>query len=195
MTPRKTDKAKQERSAKGPIPATRDEQPQDRVSTSAADAATEGQTPTSALCDCLLRFYELLNQTKEPTLERAELFTLTGDGDNKDHDTGIYVSVKTADGSTELASINGADSSGKDMTEYNDDSSHIVPLVIDAPGTTKGQSSGYRVHMWIKTNGDDTWDIDVARTTLYFSDGTNLVAEQTGFQLVNDGASTDFQNT
>jgi len=214
MTPRKTDKAKQERSAKGPIPATR-EQPQDRVSTSAADAATEGQTPTSmedvrkmldeykgrgecscaALCDCLLRFYELLNQTKEPTLERAELFTLTGDGDNKDHDTGIYVSVKTADGSTELASINGADSSGKDMTEYNDDSSRIVPLVIDAPGTTKGQSSGYRVHMWIKTNGDDTWDIDVARTTLYFSDGTNLVAEQTGFQLVNDGASTDFQNT
>jgi hypothetical protein len=80
------------------------------------------------------------------------------------------------------------------MTEYNDDSSHIIPLVVDAPGATKSQSSGYKVHMWIKTNRDDTWDIDVARTTLYFSDGTNLVAEQTGFQLVNDGAATDFQN-
>lgn len=121
MTPPKRDKAKQQPSANGPNPTTR-EQAQDRVSTSAADAATEVQTPTSmedvrkmldeykgrgecscaALCDCLLRFYELLNQSKEPTLQRAELFTLTGDGDNKDHDTGIYVSVKSNDGSTEL---------------------------------------------------------------------------------------------
>lgn len=32
--------------------------------------------------------------------------------------------------------------------------------------------------MWIKTNGNDTWAIDLARATLYFSDGTNMVAEQ-----------------
>jgi hypothetical protein len=146
------------------------------------------------LCECLLRFYEILSQKPQPTLGRAELYTATGDGDNKDHDTGIFVSVKTADDSMLLASISNADSSGKDMTEYNDDSYHIVPLVVESPGATDLQCTGFKVHMWIKTNGDDTWDIDLARVTLYFSDGTNLVAEQQGFQLVNDGASTDFSN-
>jgi hypothetical protein len=144
------------------------------------------------LCFCLLRLYELISAPKQPTLIRAELFTLTGDGDNKDHDTGIYLIVKTSDDRTLLASVNNADSSGKDMTEYNDDSHHIVPLVVEAPGVTKGDCGGFKVHMSIKTNGDDTWTIDDARVTLYFSDGTTLVAEQFDFSLVNDGASTDF---
>jgi hypothetical protein len=146
----------------------------------------------AGVCECLIRFYELLNKTKQPALLRADLYTLTGDGDNKDHDTGIFVSVKTADGSAQLASISNADSSGKDMTEYNDDSWHIVPLVVEAPGAAKSQCANFRVHLSQKTNGNDTWDIDVARVTLYFSDGSNLVAEQLNFQLVDDGAATDF---
>ncbi|MGW2956197.1 hypothetical protein [Streptomyces eurythermus] len=126
------------------------------------------------------------------TLSRAELFTLTGDGDNKDHDTGIYITVKTSDEKSLLASINNADSSGKDMTTYNDDSHHIVPLVVEAPGARKSDCSGFRVRMWIKTNGNDNWTIDVARVTLYFSDGTTLVAEKLGFNLDGDGASAEF---
>jgi hypothetical protein len=143
-------------------------------------------------CECIVRFYELLTSAKASTLNRAELFTLTGDGDNKDHDTGIYITVKTSDDKALLASINNADSSGKDMTEYNDDSHHIVPLVIEAPGATKDTCGQFKVRMWIKTNGNDEWDIDDARVTLYFSDGTTLVAEQLGFNLINDGASTNF---
>ena len=113
--------------------------------------------------------------------------------DNKDHDTGIYVTVKTSDDRTLLASINNADSSGKDMTEYNDDSHHIVPLVVEAPGVTKAACGQFKVRMSIKTNGNDTWTIDEARVTLYFTDATTLVASQLAFSLVNDGASTEFQ--
>lgn len=127
-----------------------------------------------------------------PTLIRAELFTLTGDSDNKDNDTGIYVTVKTGDGRSLLASINNADSSGKDMTTYNDDSHHIVPLILEAPGTLKSDCGGFKVRMWIKTKGNDNWTIDDARITLYFSDGTTLVAEQYSFNLSGDGAATEF---
>lgn len=144
------------------------------------------------LCMCMLRIFELMSARQQRTLCRAELFTLTGDQDNKDKDTGIYVTVKTADDRSLLASINNADSSGKDMTTYNDDSHHIVPLVVEAHGATLDDCGGFKVHMWIKTNGNDTWTIDDARVTLYFSDGTTLVAEQLGFSLVDDGASTDF---
>ncbi|KRV49055.1 hypothetical protein AQ490_22360 [Wenjunlia vitaminophila] len=129
---------------------------------------------------------------RQPTLYRADLFTLTGDGDNKDHDTGIYITVKTRDDRTLLASINNADSSGKDMTTYNDDSHHIVPLVVEAPGATKSNCDGFKVRMWIKTNGNDTWTIDDARVTLFFSDGTTLVAEKLGFSLTDDGDSVEF---
>jgi hypothetical protein len=143
-------------------------------------------------CACMLKLYELIAVTRQPTLRRAELFTLTGDDDNKDPDTGIYITVKTADDRALLASINNADSSGKDMTTYNDDSHHIVPLVVEAPGISKEDCRGFNVRMWIKTKGNDTWTIDDARVTLYFGDGTTLVAEQLAFSLVNDGASTDF---
>jgi hypothetical protein len=128
----------------------------------------------------------------QSTLIRAELFTLTGDGDNKDHDTGIYITAKTRDGKTLLASINNADSSGKDMTTYNDDSHHIVPLVVEASGATKVNCDGFKVRMSIKTNGSDHWEIDEARVTLYFSDSTTLVAEKFRFSLTDDGDSTEF---
>lgn len=166
----------------------------DGISADVARSGLARDNPCSDLCECLLRLYELLTQSKQPTLIRAELFTLTGDDDDKDHDTGIFVSVKSGDGKTQLASVSNADSSGKDMTGYTDDSYHIVPLVVDAAGATKADCVQFRAHMWIKTNGSDTWSIDIARVTLYFSDGTNLVAEQDHFQLVDDGASADFSS-
>ena len=145
-------------------------------------------------CDCILSFYQLLTKAKEPTLVRAELFTLTGDDDNKDKDTGIFLSVKTSDATMELAGISNADSSGKDATEYNDDSYHIVPLMVSAPGATRSQCTGFRVRMWQKTNGNDTWSVDLARVTLYFNDGTNIVAERNNFSLVDDGDSVSFNS-
>jgi hypothetical protein len=152
--------------------------------------ASEGKC--ADLCDCLLRFHQILTQTKPPTLMRAELFTLTGDEDNKDGDTAIFVSVKTSNNKVQLASVSNADASGKDMTEYNDDSYHIVPLVVDSPGSTKDECARFNVRLMIKTHGADTWTIDIARVTLFFTDGTNLVAERTSFDLVDDAALVDF---
>jgi hypothetical protein len=59
--------------------------------------------------------------------------------------------------------VNNTDSSGKDMTEYNDDSHHTVPLAIEAPGITKDDCVGFKVHMFIKTNGNETWPVDDTR--------------------------------
>src|SRR5262249_31352296 len=122
---------------------------------------------------------------------RAELFTHTNN-DNKDHDTGIYVTVTTSDGRTLLAGVNNADNSGSDATEYNDYSNHTVPLTVLAPGALKAQSGQFRVHLWQQTTGHDTWNFN-ARVILYCSDGTNLVASRDNIVLVNNRASIDFQ--
>jgi hypothetical protein len=115
------------------------------------------------------------------TLSRAELFTHTND-DNKDKDTGINISVMTADGATQLASCNNADSSNDDATEYNDGSDHTVVLDVNAPGATFEQGKKFTVHMSQQTHGNDTWKFN-ARVTLFFTDGTNLVASQDGVVL------------
>jgi hypothetical protein len=129
--------------------------------------------------------------TPVPRLVRAELFTHTNN-DNKDHDTGIYLSVTTADGRTLLAGRSNADNSGDDSTEYNDYSDHTVPLTVLAPGAQKTQSGQFRVHLWQRTHGNDTWKFN-AQVSLDFSDGTNLVASRDNIVLRNNNASIDFQ--
>jgi len=145
-------------------------------------------------CDCIIKLVELLlaAQSKEPTLIRAELLTLTGDAGNKDQDTAIFLSVKTSDGRMELASVTNADASGKDMTTYNDDSYHIIPLVLEAPGAVKSQCGQFRVKLFIKTHGNNEWPLDLIRVILYFGDGTNLVAQGIPGVLNGDGAHTEF---
>ena len=98
----------------------------------------------------------------EPTLQRAEFFSHTND-DNKDHDTGVYVYVKTKDGKSELAKVENADNSPNDETEYNDGSDHTVPLVVIAPGTTKSVCDGFAVTIKQHTNGKDTWKFNGKR--------------------------------
>jgi hypothetical protein len=125
----------------------------------------------------------------DSTLTRAELFTLTGD-DNKDHDTCVWATIMTADGQTELAHIENGDCGGDDSTEYNDHSPHTIKLVMDAAGASKDACKGFVVRLWQKTHGGaghDTWKIDQARVTLFFTDGLNLVAERDGFALVSNG--------
>lgn len=136
----------------------------------------------------------LLSQTQsEPTLVAAELITHTR-GDNKDHDTGIYVTVTTKDGASLLAQISNADSSGTDATEYNDNSSHIVRLVVENDEAKKSDCNGFGVRIAIQTNGNDTWLFD-AQVILYFSDGTDLFAEQRNIALVNNHAEVIFSAT
>jgi hypothetical protein len=135
----------------------------------------------------------------QAVLIRGELATHTND-DNKDHDTCVYATVTTADGSSQLAHITNGDCGGDDSTEYNDNSDHSIPFQIDSSGASKDACRGFKVHMWQKTHGGrghDTWKFDV-RAILYFSDGLNLVAHTEGVVLnsnsTSDAPSVDFAN-
>jgi len=108
---------------------------------------------------------------QEPVLESAELFTRTGDS-NKDDDTGVYAYVRSANGQIILASIENADSCGKDACEYHDHSEHTVKLNVQ--NRSKSQCQDFVVKLGSRANGNDKWEIKVARVTLRFSDGSSL---------------------
>lgn len=134
----------------------------------------------------------------QAVLIRGELTTVTSD-DNKDHDTCVWATVTTSDGSTELGKIENGDCGGDDSTEYNDNSTHTIPLVIEAGGASKDACQGFNVHLWQKTHGGrghDTWKVQTAKVILYFSDGLNLTAHADNFALVSnstgDAPSVDF---
>jgi len=133
----------------------------------------------------------------DPELTKARLDTVTGD-DNKDHDTCVWATVMTADGSAQLAHITNGDCGGDDATEYNDRSYHFIEMTLDAAGASKETCRAFKVHMWQKTHGGrghDTWKFD-ATVILFFSDGLNFVAKRNGVVLTskstNDSPSVDF---
>jgi hypothetical protein len=130
--------------------------------------------PVTAAVAAVLLFQSPANAQK---LTKAEFWSRTGD-DNKDHDTGVYVSVKTNDLGSELAKIDNADNSDNDRTEYNDHSEHTIKLVVESPGTTKEACKKFKFKIGSKATGNDKWKIEKAKVTLYFDDGTNLVPKQ-----------------
>jgi hypothetical protein len=129
-------------------------------------------------------------EAQGPVLIKATFFSHTNDED-KDHDTGIYVTVSTADGDTTIAHADNRDNSGDDGTQYKDGSDHQFDLDLDAPGIDKPSCQGAKVHVYIHTHGHDTWRFN-GRVVLYFSDHTNITASSGNLELKNDGAATDF---
>jgi hypothetical protein len=128
----------------------------------------------------------------EPVLIKATFFSHTND-DDKDHDTGIYVHVKTHDGSSLIAHADNRDNSGDDGTQYKDNSDHQFDLDIDAAGMEKKDAQHFNVHVCQHTHGNDTWKMH-SRVVLYFSNKTNLVASSGDVTLKNDGACTDYSS-
>lgn len=126
----------------------------------------------------------------EPVLIKATFFSHTND-DNKDHDTGIYVKVRTADGSTLIAHADNRDNSGDDGTEYKDRSDHQFDLDLDAAGLRKSSASSFKVQVCQRTHGNDTWKFN-GRLVLFFSDSSNLVSSRDGIELKNSDACADF---
>ena len=126
----------------------------------------------------------------EPVLIKATFFSHTND-DNKDHDTGVYVRVKTSDGSSMIAHADNRDNSGDDGTEYKDGSDHQFDLDLDAAGLEKSSAANFRVQVCQHTHGHDTWKFN-GRVVLFFSDKSNLVSSRDGIELKNDGACADF---
>src|SRR2546421_3136273 len=130
------------------------------------------------------------SRSDDPVLIKATFFSHTND-DNKDHDTGIYVKVRTEDGSSLIAHADNRDNSGDDGTEYKDGSDHQFDLDLDAPGLGKSSARNFKVQVCQHTHGHDTWKFN-GRVVLYFSDKLNLEAHADSIELKNDGACTDF---
>ncbi len=125
----------------------------------------------------------------EPVLMKAVLHTRTNN-DDKDHDTAIWLQVKTADGDTLLAEAGNHETSTDDSKQYKDGSEHDLKLDVNA-NLDKSACRGFKVHMWQETHGGrghDTWKFD-AKVTLIFSDKSELTAEITGVTLESKGES------
>ena len=147
------------------------------------------RTDKSQIAGAVLLFWEK-TMADEPVLIKATFFSHTND-DDKDHDTGIYINVRSNDGTMVIAHVNNADNSGDDGTQYKDGSDHQCDLSLDAPGLHKSACAGFRTHLWIHTHGNDTWKFN-GRLVLYFSDGSNLSADLGNTELKNDGAAVDW---
>jgi hypothetical protein len=124
-------------------------------------------------------------------LAKAEFWTKTGD-DNKDHDTQVYVTVVTADDAFPpilLASIEGADASGRDATEYNNGSDHTIKLVVHSDQASYSMCRKFKFKIGACANGNDTWKIARARVTLYFSNGLTIYQDFDSQTLTSSGSA------
>lgn len=128
---------------------------------------------------------KVLAEDNEPTLLKAEFVSHTIN--DKDSDTGVYVYIDSNDGKTHFAQIENADNSSKRETGYDGGSDHTVKLTVLKPSFTKQECMGFKVTVAAKANGSDKWQLN-GRTTLYFSDGTKLVAAKEGMVLNSRGS-------
>lgn len=120
-------------------------------------------------------------------LTRAEFFSKTA-GDDKDHDTGVWVKVVAADGKTKLADIANAANSSGESTHYNDNTSHTIKLKVDNGRATRHECEKFKFKVGIKANGNDNWKFS-ARVTLYFEKGKTLVEHITNADLNSRGST------
>jgi hypothetical protein len=126
----------------------------------------------------------------DPVLTKVIFRSHTND-DDKDHDTGVYVVVKTADGQTQIAHADNRDNSGDDGTQYKCNSDHEFGVDVDADGIKKSACGGFKVHVTIHSHGYDTWRFN-GQVILKFSDGTNLTANINNAELRGGGDGVDF---
>jgi hypothetical protein len=121
-------------------------------------------------------------------LTGAEFYSQTK-GDDKDHDTGVWVKVVTSDEKTKLAHISNADNSSGDKTHYNDNTNHTIKLKIDDGHATYEQCKKFRFKVGTKANGNDDWKFS-GRVTLYFEDGKRKLIEHAANTSLNSRGST-----
>jgi hypothetical protein len=127
------------------------------------------------------------NPVHAQLLTRAEFSSKTA-GDDKDHDTGVWVKVVAADGKTKLAEIANADNSSGESTHYNDNTSHTIKLKVDNGRATRHQCEKFKFKVGTKANGNDNWKFS-ARVTLYFEKAKPLVEHITNADLNSTGST------
>lgn len=151
--------------------------------------------------------------TPAPTLVSAELRTKTAvHGDNKDHDTGVFVLVTAKDGKTALASVANADNNNK---PYNDGSTNSLSVPLSRQGIEKTSCEHFKFKIGIVAqgntlgnialdlnqlitdqridsgHGNDKWNFD-AWLILHFSDGSTLIADKLGQTLNSRNGKIDW---
>jgi hypothetical protein len=151
---------------------------------------------------------------QEPTLTSAVLKTIT-DGDDRDHDTGVFVQVTEPDGHTTIAQIYNAELGGQ--YGYADHETHelTIPLYQKAP-VPKSKCQSFKFRMGIQATGgvfgnmnvtgkiddwpvvnlhggNDKWKFD-AWLTLHFSDGSTLVSNKLDQTLESNGGRLVWDN-
>jgi hypothetical protein len=126
------------------------------------------------------------NLAQAQRLTAAEFYSQTK-GDDKDHDTGVWVKVVTSDEKTEIAHVANADNSSGDKTHYNDNTNHTIKLKIDDGKLTYEQCKKFRFKVGTKANGNDDWKFS-GRVTLYF--GKRKLVEHAANESLNSRGST-----
>jgi len=130
-------------------------------------------------------------KTDEPTLVKATLFTHTND-DDKDHDTGVFIEVYTADGKSLIGKAYDKDDTNDDGGQYKDNSNHQFDLELgDAVGMSKSDCEKFKTVIWQQTHngaGHDTWKFN-AKVILLFSNKTNITAQNNGITLTSRGTN------
>ncbi|WP_046499479.1 hypothetical protein [Streptomyces odonnellii] len=112
----------------------------------------------------------------------AGAVTFVTANEDRDHDTGINISVKTPDG-VEVASISVPFGVFKDGTTAGP-----YPLDVLTETTKDGLSNGTAT-ITIHPNGDDTWRFDM-RLRLRFTDNTHLSVSAENIELNDDRNTT-----
>lgn len=114
-------------------------------------------------------------------------FTSNTGGDDKDHDTGVFVRVLTANQQTLIASIDNADNCND--CHYDDNTTHSINLGIASPGLTQAQCAGFVYFVGSRANGNDNWDINSTSVDIVFDDRTDVNKASGGFSLNSRGSA------
>jgi len=128
-------------------------------------------------------------QANDSVLIRATLSTTTTD-DDKDQGTCENVALKTADGKITIAHA-----LGNCSVRYDEGTTHVIDLVVDAKKLSLTDAKGFTVQMG---GGHDVvadkWKYN-AKVVLYFSGDKTLTASHDGCEINLNGKSCDFSES
>jgi|HubBroStandDraft_6_1064221.scaffolds.fasta_scaffold371709_1 hypothetical protein len=117
-------------------------------------------------------------------IKGAEFFSHTND-DDKDHDTGVWVKVVTANEQTKIASVENAANCGNSC-HFNDNTDHTIGLRIDSPNLTRAECENFKFKIGTKANKNDKWKFR-GKIILRFDGGQTLTREFGNTELNSRG--------
>jgi hypothetical protein len=108
-------------------------------------------------------------------------FTSQTGGDDKDHDTGVFVRVWTQNQQTLITHVDNADNC--DNCHYDDHTTHSISLNVDSANLAEADCIGFVYQVGSRANGNDNWDIDQTSVQIVFDNGHSAQKSSGGFSL------------